>query len=117
MTGYDAALAVVVVAGVLPAGYFVWTYRPRQRWRLDALDAGGWVAIILVLYLLTAWRLVAGGVREPEEWWDGASSLLVAGLVDVVLWVRVLNWRRIRRDVERYGWPPRRRADDPPPGS
>ena len=97
MSWYLVGLWVVIVGGVLPAGYFVWTWRPPRRWSARQLDAGGWVQVVLALYLLAAFRAAFGHYGGSRGVVDGVAALAVGVAIDVVLWLRVLRWRRFRR--------------------
>jgi hypothetical protein len=110
VTGYELGLWVVIVGGLLPAGYFLWTWRPERRWTARQLDAGGWVQVVLALYLLAAFRAAFGHYRDRA----GASAwaaLAVGVGIDMVLWLRMVRWRRFRNDADH----PMRRATDPDP--
>lgn len=99
MSGYELGLAVLLVGGIVPAGYFTWTWRPARRWHAAELDAGGWVPIILALYLLSALRLVLGHSTEPRDVWGVVTSFVLGGAIDGVLWVRWWRWRTLRRQL------------------
>lgn len=110
-TWYWPALGLVIAGGILPAAYFTWSWRPQRRWSARQLDAGGWVHVILALYLLAAFRGVAGHYRLPSTVPEAVASLAVGAAIDVVLWIRVLRWVSFRRDPDQ----PQRRAGDPAP--
>jgi len=105
---YEAAMWVVILGGLAPAGYFLVTWRPRRRWSLRQLDAGGWVLVIWLLYALAAFRLAAGHYRQPSTAVDGALALVVGAGIDAVLWLRVARWVSFRRHPDH---PLRRRTD------
>jgi len=101
MSWYAVGLWVVLAGGIVPAGYFTWTWRPRRRWTGTQLDAGAWVQVVLALYLVSALRGALGGVNEPTSWWTGALSLTLGVAINTVLWVRMLRWRAFKRDHPR----------------
>lgn len=115
MGWFGFTFAALLAVGMLAAAYFVFTYRPAQRWGLLALDAMLWVPAVLALLLLAAWRYLTDQVR-PKGWREAAAFLAVFGFIDLALIVRVLHWRRVRRvareaeeDGVRYIGPDRRR--------
>lgn len=102
-------LWALIVAGLVPSLWFVYSWRPSRRWSARALDAGGWVAIIAALYLLAALRAAFGHYREPATLADALATFAIGAGVDAVLWLRVLRWREFRKDPTH----PLRRATDP----
>lgn len=99
----------LIVAGLVPSLWFVYSWRPSRRWSARALDAGGWVAIIAALYLLAALRAALGHYREPASLADAIATFTIAGAVDLVLWLRVLRWRQFQQHPTH----PLRRSTDP----
>lgn len=98
-TWYWPALALVIAGGILPAVYFLWTWRPSKALSSSAIDAGGWVAVVLALYLLAALRGLFGQYRLPETVLEGVLGLLIGAGIDAVLWLRVIRWRAFRRSA------------------
>lgn len=95
---YGISLTVVLAAGLAPALYFSWTFRPRRRFARDTFDAGAWVGAIALLYAWISFRNVVGLAVPPRRFLDGAGTIAVLGLVDVVLLFRAFQWRRLRRE-------------------
>lgn len=106
-----AVLWIVIVGGLIPSLYFVWTWRPRARFSARQLDAGGWVAVIAALYLLAGVRAAMGQYKTDVEPVDWFATAIIGGAIDCVLWLRVFRWRAFRRDGDDH---PLRRATDPP---
>lgn len=93
---YRLGLWAVIVGGLVPAGYFLATYRPRRRFAPAQLDAAGWVQVVVLLYLLGAYN-AATGQREVPARPEGAFSLLVGAAIDGLLLLRAVVWWRVRR--------------------
>lgn len=96
---YWPALAAIIAAGILPAVYFLWTWRPSRALATSSIDAGGWVAVVLALYLLAALRGLFGQYRLPDTVLEAVLGLLVGAGIDGVLWLRVIRWRAFRRSA------------------
>lgn len=109
-TLYLTILWVLIVAGLVPALYFLWSWRPRRRWSATQLDAGGWVAIIAGLYLLAAFRAATGGYSQPRTIGQEIATFTLGAGIDAVLWLRVIRWRSFRRGELDH---PLRRCTDP----
>lgn len=109
MSWYWIGLGLVIAGGIAPAAYFLWSWRPRRRWSARQLDAGGWVVVILALYLLAGFRALTGQYREPRSVLDGAAALAVGVAIDTILWLRVTRWVSFRRNPTH----PLRRSGDP----
>jgi hypothetical protein len=105
---YWPLLWIVLAGGLIPAAWFTWTWRPRRRWSPRQLDAGGWVHVILALYLLSAFRLATGQSKLPDSVPEALFGLVIGAGIDVVLWVRVTRWLEFRRGAQ-----PLTRHDDP----
>jgi hypothetical protein len=103
---YYAVLWIVIAGGLVPAVYFLTTWRPARRWSPLQLDAGGWVAVVAALYLLAAIRVVLGHYSVPSSRWQAIASFAVGFAIDGVIWLRALRWRSFRTN------PPQRRSTD-----
>lgn len=110
MTRYELATGLVILAGLVPAGYFAVTFRPRRP-TMATLDAGGLFAVIAALYLWAGVRLVLGNTVEPDSPAAGVVSLGLGLLIDAFLWLRAVHWRRFRIEsrAKPYSGPDRRR--------
>lgn len=98
----------MLISGIIPALYFLLTWRPSRLWRLRELDTGGWVFGILLLYLSAAVRTLLSAAPPPTM--DVAVVNLVLGFaVGVILWVRALHWHAMRQEFREK---PGRRMDD-----
>lgn len=104
-------LWILILGGLVPSLWFVYSWRPAARWSARQLDAGGWVGIIAGLYVLAALRAILGHYREPANLVDGLGTFAIGALIDAILWLRVLRWESFRRDAPEH---PLRRVDDPP---
>lgn len=116
MNWYAAASVLLLVCGIAPAVWFGWSWGRRmggKLWSLDALDAGGWVYGLLAVYAFQAVVYAVAGVPEPTSWWLGAARLSLGVLLDAIIVLRALAWRRLRRNYRRrspqVGESPRRR--------
>lgn len=98
MTLYTLLLWVGIVGGLVPGVYFVATYRLSLRLGWRGLDAGGWVAAIVLLYVGGAAR-AATGQEPPPALAAQALNLVIAFSIDGLLWVRAWHWRNIRREA------------------
>lgn len=110
---YAVAFAVVLAAGLAPALYFSWSFRPHRPFSLLNLDAGGWVPVIALLYIWSGVRYAIGLSTPPASIPEAAAGLVLGVLIDALLIVRAVHWRRIRvegRPVP-YTGPERRRED------
>lgn len=96
---YAVALVAVLAAGLLPALYFSWTFRPAHPLALLNLDAGGWVPVIALLYGWAAIRYAVGMSTPPESFGEACLGLGLGALIDFLLIVRVVHWRRLRREA------------------
>lgn len=110
-TAHLVARWIVIVGGLIPSLYFVWSWRPHRRWGATQLDAGGWVGVIAALYLLAAVQLAVDGNRRDVDAVDWFTTVVIGGAIDAVLWLRVFRWRAFKRDEPDH---PMRRATDPP---
>ncbi len=112
-TAHLVMLWIVIIGGLIPSLYFVWSWRPRARFSARQLDAGGWVAVIAALYLLAAVRAALGQYETdvaPDDWF---ATIVIGLAIDAVLWIRVLRWREFQRGGDDH---PLRRATDPNSG-
>lgn len=109
-TAHLVARWIVILGGLIPSLYFVWSWRPRARFSARQLDAGGWVAVIAALYLLAAVRAATGQYEATPDVDDWLVTVGIGGAIDSVLWLRVFRWRAFRRDGDDH---PLRRATDP----
>lgn len=98
MTLYAAALLIVLAAGLVPALYFTWTFRPARPFSLLNLDAGGWVPVIALLYAWAGVRYVLGMSTPPDTLAEAVLGLGLGVAIDFLLLVRVIHWRRLRRE-------------------
>jgi hypothetical protein len=111
-------IRALLLYGVLVAAWFLGTWWPRvtssKRFTLPALDVGGWVGAFFIIYTVL---LIDGLVRPtPSDRLadDIADVTLVRSallvlliVVNAALTVRLLHWRRIRRNgSSRRGHPP-----------
>jgi hypothetical protein len=92
-------LAVAMsLAGLVPAVLFLVLHRPARPFRMQAVNASGWVWIIAFLYARSVLVLVLRGHAPATE---GAVDTLVvygAGVgIDVLLWYRLVSFLRYRR--------------------
>lgn len=110
-TTYWIALGAVIAGGIVPAVFFLVTWRPRARFSARQLDAGGWVGVVLALYLLAAFRALAGHYRLPTSAPEAVVALAIGAGIDALLWVRLVRWSRFRREPDH----PLRRCTDPQP--
>lgn len=104
MTAYGVVSALVLVAGLLPAAWFAWSWGRRMGgrfWTLEALDAGGWVYGLLAVYAFQAVVYVVVGIPTPPSWWLGAARIALGVLLDAIIVARALAWRRLRREYRR----------------
>lgn len=99
----------VVLGGLIPAAYFMWTYRPQHRFSARQLDAGGWVPIIAALYLLSVVNTLLGRNEPPESAIAGSIALSIGAGIDAMLWLRVARWRSFQQNPSH----PLRRDTDP----
>lgn len=100
---YSVVVVALIVLGLLAAGSFLVTHRPSRWLRLEAIDASGWV-LLIVIFLARA--LILSVLRwptpAPSDPGDTAVSVGLLVLVDVLLIVRVAAYRRfVRRDRHR----------------
>lgn len=113
---YWPLLVAVLAGGLVPAGYFLLTWRPRRLLSTSSLDAGAWVMVLFALYALAAYRLAIGHSALPESSAAAIPGLVVGAFLDVVLWLRALRWHRFRGSAGAD--PPQRRStDEAPPSS
>lgn len=110
---YWIALWIVIVGGLVPAAYFTWSWRPRFRWSPTQLDAGGWVQVVLALYLLAAARTALGHYQQPDHPLESVATIAVGLGIDAALWLRVGRWLVFRRQGPDH---PMRRCTDPQDG-
>lgn len=108
---YWPLLWLVLVGGLVPAGYFLSTWRPSKLLRpgVRELDAGGWVWAIFLLYLSSAARAVVGHPTPTLA--PALIGLAIGVMVDALLVLRAMHWRRLRHSTEL----PQRRSTDTPP--
>jgi hypothetical protein len=104
VNSYGAASVLLILAGLVPGAWFGWSWGRRMRGRLltlDALDAGGWVYGLLAVYAFQGFVYLLEGVPEPPSWWLGAARLALGVLLDAIIVLRALAWRRLRRSYRR----------------
>lgn len=101
---YSILLAVLCGSGLLMALAFLITHRPR-RWRsVPAIDASGWVLIVLVAYGRTAALLVLGWPLAARDLAGAVVGLGMSVLVDALLVLRLLAYAKfVRRDRRDHG--------------
>jgi hypothetical protein len=113
---YAVAFGIVLAAGLGPAVYFSWSFRPRRPFSLLNLDAGGWVPVIALLYAWSAVRYALGMSTPPETFGEAAVGLGFGVAIDLLLIVRAVHWHRLRAEGRAlpYLGPERRHEDVTP---
>lgn len=101
---YGAALVALQVAGLVGSLWFLVAHRPRQWRRIQALDAMGFPAIVVLVFArglaltLWHWPVVARDLGSM------IFSLVTLALVDVWMFVKLASFRRFvateRRDYD-----------------
>ena len=100
-TAFQVAYYGLTLLGLLPAAYFILTFRP-SRYRLAQLDTVLWVLLVFLYLGLSRLgiALLNGQWYEPRDWPQATVLVFVSITVDVAVWIRILHWRRIRRTVK-----------------
>lgn len=113
---YAAAFAVMLAAGIGPALYFSWSFRPRRPFSLLNLDAGGWVPVIALLYVWSGLRYALGLSTPPRSIVEAVLGLGIGVAIDALLIVRAVHWHRLRAEGRSlpYLGPERRHEDVTP---
>jgi hypothetical protein len=106
---YFPALWATVLAGLIPGIFFVATFRPRWARLGEGLDVGGWIVVIVLLYLRQAILLLVGLKAPTPE--IGLINLGFGVAIDALLWMRALRWHRLRSSRGDPGNPRRRSSD------
>ena len=114
MSLYAVAFAAVIAAGLVPALYFSWSFRPVRPFALVNLDAGGWVPVIAAMYLWAAVRYAIGASDPPSSPLEAVGGLGLGVAIDFVLIVRAVHWHRLRAERRPlpYMGPERRHEDE-----
>jgi hypothetical protein len=98
---YISLLAVLQAIGCIASIWFLLEHRPRQWRRIEAIDAAGFPLIVALVFTrgLVLTILNWHPVSRPVP--NAVFSVAMLALVDVMLIVKLLNFRRfIRRDRE-----------------
>lgn len=91
---YQAAILLLLVAGLVPALAFISQHRPRQWKRVAAWDASGWVILVALFYFRSIVLVVTRWPGSPPRgWFDGIFAVGLLVLIDVLLIVRVVSYR------------------------
>lgn len=99
---YISILAVLQAVGCVASIWFLLEHRPRQWRRIEAIDAMGFPLIVVLVFarglVLTVLNWVPGHRPLSNE----IFSVAMLSLVDLLLTVKLINFRRfIRADRER----------------
>lgn len=98
MSWYGVASWTLIVAGLVPAAWFVFSWGRRVRWSLAAFDAGGWVFGLLAVYGFQAFVYLTVGIPDPVSTQLAAARLALGVLLDAVIIGRAVSWWRLRAD-------------------
>ncbi|MFB6392647.1 hypothetical protein [Polymorphospora lycopeni] len=94
LTYYQAAVLVLLLIGLVAAGLFLGTHRPRRWRRLAAWDASAWVLIVFLFYLRQVILII---LRWPGTATPGVSDAIVSigflVLLDAALILRIASYR------------------------
>lgn len=91
-------LFVLYALGALFAFAFLASHRPRNWARSEALNAAGWIIVVLIVFV-RGLVLIAlhGGARAPEGVADAVVSLGSLAAVDALVLFRLASFLRFRR--------------------
>lgn len=103
MLWYRILYLIEVSVGLIGCSYFLltWWRNVSNKWSLAAIDAGGWVILLLGVFVLLFVNLWVYGLHDPTSTSRGIQALLIYLAVDAIVFVRLLQWRRIRREIRR----------------
>lgn len=97
---YFGLLWVLLVIGIVPAFYFVGTFRPRRHGLPASVDVAGLGAVVLLLYLRQVTLLAIGAVA-PSSVEAKVSGIVFGVAIDALLWLRAARWWKVRRQTRR----------------
>lgn len=96
---FNVPYLLLVVYGFLACGWFLETWlRGVKKVTIGALDSGGWVILIFLALGMALVNLVMLGWPEIRSVPRGVQGLFIYTILDLVVTVRVVKWRRIRRE-------------------
>lgn len=100
---YQATILFLLVAGFVPAVWFVSLHRPKQWKRLAAWDASGFVIVAAAIYfrnILLIWSRWPGS--PPRGIGDAVFGIVSLLVIDSLFILRIISYRSFaQRDKER----------------
>lgn len=105
MGWYATTRLVLIIIGLLGAGYFCATWTPRAMrvrgvggWAM--LDTAGWVwaGFILLVMSMTS-QLIGAAPAQPDDPMELVRRLLVIAFIDFIVLVRAVRWWAFQRDI------------------
>ena len=102
----DGVINKIVVAeltvGFIAGAWFVlgWWPRVKPKFNLEAFDAGGWAAVATLVFGYVGAGYLFGYLHHPVTITVAQSIARVSiyGLFTAMLVVRLVHWRRLRRN-------------------
>ncbi|MER7167017.1 hypothetical protein ABT336_13245 [Micromonospora sp. NPDC000207] len=92
--GYQVAVLVLLIIGLVAALAFLSQHRPKQWRRLAAWDASGWVLLVALIFVRQIGLLVSRWPGPSSVGvWDAVFGLGLLVLIDVLLLVRLASYR------------------------
>jgi len=96
---FNVPYLLLVVYGFLACGWFLETWvRGVRKVTIGALDSGGWVFLIFVALGMALVNMALLGWPDIRSVSRGVQALFIYTILDLVVTVRVVKWRRIRRE-------------------
>ena len=94
---YSAVILFLAVTGLIFACQFILTHRPKHWRRWQALDASGWVIIVVIAYVRTVILVLWTWPGTPHSIGSAAIGISLTVLVDLLMVLRVVAYARYRR--------------------
>lgn len=92
---------ILVVYGFLASGWFLETWvRGVRKMTLGVADSGGWVVLLFLALGMALVNMMVLGWPKVSSVPRGIQGLFIYSILDLVVTIRVIKWRRIRREEQ-----------------